>query len=362
LPWKLLKIRQRGNANVTRTGQNARTNVEIHRQVNRQPAGGQPQPPMEHAAAAPPAPGVGAGALAASLKQIIGFFDAGMLTEAEFAAAKATVLGLATPPPAALVPEAAASAAASPMLATVLAEELTEPVLAAVVVVQATEPQPTLAEDVGGCVRKKKKEKRKRDDAEDDPTWLPGGADQANGGGPAAPRHRGPKAQGRTSKFTGVCWDKTNRNWKAAICHDGRPHHLGCFAQDEEEAARAFDEAARRLRGAQAHGGRSGSITWRLNFPTGAEVAAAAQLPAAQRKTSKFTGVRWHRASRKWLAAIRHDGRSHHLGSFAQDKEEDAARAFDEAALRLRGAQAYQSADGKVQGLNFPTATTETRG
>eukprot|EP01046_Picozoa_sp_COSAG06_P086638 COSAG06_NODE_33209_length_493_cov_1.329949_1_plen_41_part_10 len=41
---------------------------------------------MDHAAAAPPAPGVGAGALAASLKQIIGFFDAGMLTEAEFAA------------------------------------------------------------------------------------------------------------------------------------------------------------------------------------------------------------------------------------------------------------------------------------
>jgi hypothetical protein len=308
---------------------------------------------MEHAAAAPPAPGVGAGALAASLKQIIGFFDAGMLTEAEFAAAKATVLGLATPPPAALVPEAAASAAASPMLATVLAEELTEPVLAAAVVVQATEPQPTLAEDVGGCVRKKKKEKRKRDDAEDDPTWLPGGADQANGGGPAAPRHRGPKAQGRTSKFTGVCWDKTNRTWKAQIKHDGRNQYLGTFAEaEEEDAARAFDETARRLRGAQAHGGRSGSRTWSLNFPTEAEVTAASQLPAAQRKTSKFTGVHWDAQKRKWKAAIQHDGRQHHLGSFAHDKEKDAARAYDEALQRFRG-----SADGTVRGL--PTATTE---
>eukprot|EP01046_Picozoa_sp_COSAG06_P014969 COSAG06_NODE_944_length_11374_cov_56.333392_5_plen_313_part_00 len=311
---------------------------------------------MEHAAAAPPAPGVGAGALAASLKQIIGFFDAGMLTEAEFAAAKATVLGLATPPPAAPVPDAAASAAASPVLATVMAEELAEPVLAAVVSVQAAEPQPTLAGDVGGGVRKKKKEKRKRDDT-DDPAWQPGSADQANGGGPAAPRRRGPKAQGKESKFTGVHWHTQIRKWQASISHDGRHHYLGCFAEDEEDgAARAFDEAARRLRGAQAHGGRSGSATWRLNFPTEAEVAAAAQLPAAQRKTSKFTGVRWHRASRKWLAAIWHGGRSHHLGSFAQDKEEDAARAYDEAWQRFRG-----SADGTVQGLNFPTATTETR-
>ena len=56
----------------------------------------QPPSPMEHATAAPPAPGVGAGALAASLEQIIGFFDTGMLTEAEFVAAKATVLGLAS--------------------------------------------------------------------------------------------------------------------------------------------------------------------------------------------------------------------------------------------------------------------------
>ena len=318
--------------------------------------GRQPQPPMEHAAAAPPAPGVGAGALAASLKQIIGFFDAGMLTEAEFAAAKATVLGLATPPPAALVPDAAASAAASPVLATVMAEELTEPVLAAVVPVQAAEPQPTLAGDVGGCVRKKKKkEKRKCDDAGS------GSGDQANGGGPAALRRRGPKTQGKTSKFTGVCWDTCQRKWKVQLVYGGRKHNLGSFAQDkEEDAARAFDEAARRLRGAQAHGGRCGSNTWRLNFPTEVEVAAAAQLPAAQAKTSEFTGVSWNAQARKWQALIKHDdGRTHYLGLFAQDKEEDAARAYDEAALRLRGAQAHQSADGTVWGLNLPTASME---
>ena len=194
----------------------ASTRVEIRRQH-------QSPSPMEHAAAAPPGPGVGAGALAASLKQIIGFFDAGMLTEAEFTAAKATVLGLAglaTPTPAALP-------AASPVLATVMAEELAEPVLAAVVPVQTTVSRPIAAVAARGCARKKKKEKRKRDDAEDVPAWLPGSPNQANGGGPAAPRRRGPKAQGRPSKFTGVCWNTHKRKWKAGMWHGGRNQYLG---------------------------------------------------------------------------------------------------------------------------------------
>ncbi len=44
--------------------------------------------------------------------------------------------------------------------------------------------------------------------------------------------------------------------WMARIKHEGRLHHLGYFLE-EEAAARAFDEGARRLRGDQAHGGRS---------------------------------------------------------------------------------------------------------
>ena len=42
----------------------------------------------------------------------------------------------------------------------------------------------------------------------------------------------------------------------------------------ETEAARAFDQAARRMRGDEAHGGGYNGC-WRLNFPTQAEVAAA---------------------------------------------------------------------------------------
>ena len=62
------------------------------------------------------------------------------------------------------------------------------------------------------------------------------------------------------------------RLWVASF----QKEHLGVFAEDEEEAAaRAYDDAARRRRGAGAHGGQNLGRTWRLNFPTDEEVAAA---------------------------------------------------------------------------------------
>eukprot|EP01046_Picozoa_sp_COSAG06_P017473 COSAG06_NODE_1188_length_10329_cov_4.747875_8_plen_158_part_00 len=89
----------------------------------------------------------------------------------------------------------------------------------------------------------------------------------------------------RISKFVGVCWDKRCCRWKAEITHEKQTHHLGCFDEDDEEAAaRAYDAAARRLRGAQAHGGRAavGGSKWRLNFPTDTEQHQSA-LPTPAR-------------------------------------------------------------------------------
>ena len=55
--------------------------------------------------------------------------------------------------------------------------------------------------------------------------------------------------------------------------------NLGSF-DDEEEAARAFDAAAREIRGEQAHGGGPG-LRYRLNFPTAEEESGLVRLGVA---------------------------------------------------------------------------------
>jgi len=51
------------------------------------------------------------------------------------------------------------------------------------------------------------------------------------------------KAQGCTSRFRGVSWDKNRKRWRAYIHWGGKHKRLGNFV-DEEEAARAYNKAA----------------------------------------------------------------------------------------------------------------------
>jgi hypothetical protein len=60
----------------------------------------------------------------------------------------------------------------------------------------------------------------------------------------------------KTSQYRGVSWMERGHKWLARIEIDGITHRLGRF-NDEESAARAYDEAARRLLGGVA----------KLNFP-----------------------------------------------------------------------------------------------
>lgn len=59
--------------------------------------------------------------------------------------------------------------------------------------------------------------------------------------------------------------------------------------------------------------------------------------------TSGYKGVTWHKGAGKWASQIQLDRKHHHLGLFAD--LEDAARAYDAAAIELHGEFAR---------LNFP--------
>lgn len=56
------------------------------------------------------------------------------------------------------------------------------------------------------------------------------------------------KQAGRSSKYRGVCWQKSAGKWTAGVYLNGKRKHLGLF-NCEEDAARAYDRAASEIHG-----------------------------------------------------------------------------------------------------------------
>lgn len=67
--------------------------------------------------------------------------------------------------------------------------------------------------------------------------------------------------------------------------------------------------------------------------------------PPVRTKTSQYRGVSREKGKRKWRARIEHKGQVFELGRF--ESEEEAAQAYDRAALKLRGRSAKLNFGGQ---------------
>jgi len=75
--------------------------------------------------------------------------------------------------------------------------------------------------------------------------------------------------KGASSRYKGVSWYRRYHKWEGRIEHQGHSYHLG-YLDDEADAARAYDDAARELFGEFAC----------VNFPRGDERPALPQETA----------------------------------------------------------------------------------
>ena len=90
-----------------------------------------------------------------------------------------------------------------------------------------------------------------------------------------------------TSDYRGVSWYKAHKKWRAHITHEGKPHHLGYF-DDEDEAHQAYSRtpcvSIRLLR-------RRGTLenwknTWKPCAANGNRHQTVAECPASKQARS----------------------------------------------------------------------------
>ena len=135
------------------------------------------------------------------------------------------------------------------------------------------------------------------------------------------------KPRNNTSGFKGVTWVKRAEKWCARICHSGKVYALGHF-DTAEEAAVAYDFNAQRLHG-------------RFACTNGTRLPYVDRVGRRSDNTSGYRGVTWHKRLEQWTSRVYTNGESKHLGYF--DTAKEAAAAYNTAALKYFGPQAYQN-------------------
>jgi len=184
------------------------------------------------------------------------------------------------------------------------------------------------------------------------------------------------KKKKNTSNYVGVSFRQETNKWRSSISHGSMQQRLGNYNL-EVDAAFAFDEAAKLLRGPNAETNfatlkdyenakkleleKTGMSSDAAMSPTAIKAKVAEVIrkncPATsiqdggssrrevntdkqqkavtpKKKTSDYAGVYYHKTTKKWMSQA-YDGTTVNLGRYKL--QADAALAFDEAVKQLKG-------------------------
>lgn len=143
----------------------------------------------------------------------------------------------------------------------------------------------------------------------------------------------------KTSKYVGVCFDKSRKAWRASLYVNKRQMFLGQY-RTEKEAAIAYDKA---------------KIFFNIKIDKINLIDTLGENPSITRKKRRegkkpglnisiYKGVSWNSEGGKWVSQVMYKGQKYFLGRYGNEVK--AALAYDKAARYFFGDKAITNFKG----------------